>query len=97
MTQRHVLGDKACATLKDDCNNRKNQRELDGELWPIRPQRVRPKVGIQRKATSSLLEKKFSSFAAVCNIDEAQGRWRSFGNSLGGVENDKATSQEIHG
>ena len=30
MTQRHVLGDEICAPLKDDCNNRENQRELDG-------------------------------------------------------------------
>jgi hypothetical protein len=30
VTQRHVFGDEACAPLKDDCNERENQRELDG-------------------------------------------------------------------
>jgi hypothetical protein len=30
MTQRQVLGDEICTPFKDDCNNRKNQRELDG-------------------------------------------------------------------
>ena len=29
MTQCHVLGDKICTPLKDNCNKRENQRELD--------------------------------------------------------------------
>jgi hypothetical protein len=58
MTQRHVLGDEICTPFKDDGDDGENQRELDGELWPIRPQRVRPKVGIRRKIPSSPLEKK---------------------------------------
>jgi hypothetical protein len=42
MTQRQVLGDEIGTPFKDDCNNRKNQRELNGHpakdtlipIWP---------------------------------------------------------------
>jgi hypothetical protein len=35
MTQGQVLGDEICTPFKDDCNNRKNQRELDGHPTKI--------------------------------------------------------------
>ena len=57
MTQRQVLGDEICAPFKDDCNHGKNQRELDGH--PAKDTLI------------PFLTKKFSDYAAVCNIDEA--------------------------